>query len=128
MKPFSVPFLTTSTKQALLQLSNENLCLVSRGVTATPSKIVPAFCGLPPSPGQGQQEGNWTWLHLWNLLTINLKDKCFHHFKDWLGFIFKCVSHHGRGKYSEFQCPNYTPCLTHPTISKSFMPFQSKTT
>ena len=22
------------------------------------------------NPGQGQREGNWTWLDLWNLLTI----------------------------------------------------------
>ena len=58
-------------------------------------------------PGRGQQEGNWTWLNLWNCLTINLKNKSFNNSKDWLGFIFKYVSHHGRGKFSDLHCLNY---------------------
>ena len=41
---------------------------------------------LPPLAtrlqGQGQQEGNRTWLELWNLLTINLREKFFHNSKD----------------------------------------------
>ena len=30
------------------------------------------------TPGQGQQEGNWTWLYFLNLLVINLNDISFH--------------------------------------------------
>ena len=59
------------------------------------------------NPGQGKQEGNWTWLDLWNLLTLNFKDKSFHNSNDWLGFIFKCVSHHGWAQFSDLHCSNY---------------------
>ena len=40
------------------------------------------------TPSQDQQEGNGTWLDLWNLITINLKDEFFHNTIDWLGVIF----------------------------------------
>ena len=59
------------------------------------------------TPGQGQQEENETCTNLWNLLTINLKDKSFNNSKDWLEFIFKCVSHHGWGNFSDLHCSNY---------------------
>ena len=59
------------------------------------------------TPGQDQQKGNWTWLDLWNLLTINVKDKYFHNSKDWLEFIFKCVSHYCQGKFSDLHCSDY---------------------
>ena len=57
------------------------------------------------SISQGQQERNWTWLDLWNFSTINLKS--FHNAIDWFGFIFKCLSQYGRGKFSDLHCSNY---------------------
>ena len=67
---------------------------------------------------QGQQEGNWTWLDLWNHLTINLKEKSIHNSKDWLGFIFSSVSPTMAGE--RFQI--YTVKITRTRIFETFLP------
>ena len=47
-------------------------------------QISPLFVQLTfPIIFQGQHERNWTWCDLWNLLTINFKDKFFHNYIDW---------------------------------------------
>ena len=64
-----------------------------------------------------QQEGNWTWLDLWNLLSIKLRDKSFHNsiglvriyfqvsLSRWLGEIFNTVQ------------------ITRKCICETFLPF-----
>ena len=59
------------------------------------------------TPGQGQQDRNWTWLNLWNFSTINRQDKSSHNTIEWFGFILKCFSHYGQGKFSDLHCSNY---------------------
>ena len=59
------------------------------------------------SQARDKKKGNWTWLELWKLSTINLEDKSFHNSKEWLGFNLKCVSHHSWGKFSDLLCSNY---------------------
>ena len=51
-----------------------------KGVSQIQSLICDVYFSDTPinTPGQDQQEGNWTWLNIWNLLTIKLKDKSFH--------------------------------------------------
>ena len=34
-------------------------------------------------------QGNWTWLDLWNLLTVSLNDKCFHNSIHYSGFYLQ---------------------------------------
>ena len=45
------------------------------------------------------------WHNLWNLLTINLKDKSFHYFIEWT--TFKLGFNHGCEKFSNLQCSDY---------------------
>ena len=39
--------------------------------------------------------------------SINLKDKSLHDFEDWLGFVFKCLSHHSQAKFPDLHLSNY---------------------
>ena len=73
-------------------------------------QIQSPICGVyfsENTPGQGQQDRNWTWLNLWNFSTINRKDKSSHNTIEWFGFILKCFSHYGQGKFSDLHCSNY---------------------
>ena len=63
--------------------------------------------------GQDQQEGNWTLLDVWNLLTINLKDKSFHNSK-----VLKSGWNLSFGK--KFQI--YTVQITRKFICETFLP------
>ena len=59
------------------------------------------------TPGQGQCEGNWTWHNLWNLSTINIKDKSSHISIEWPWLYLKWISHNVWEKFSNLHCWNY---------------------
>ena len=64
-----------------------------------------------------QQEGNWTWLDLWNLLSIKLRDKSFHNSIGLVRIYFQVSLSRWQGEIFN------TVQITRKCICETFLPF-----
>ena len=67
--------------------------------------IQPSIC--PVNFSNNISRSGWTWQNLWNLLTINLKNKSSHYSMDWLGHFLQVYMPSWLAKCSDLHSLTY---------------------